>query len=603
VLVLLTVRDDRLGERPAEARVLAEIAGLDSASTLEVRPLAEEEHRALIGERLGLERRLVEDVLARAGGNPLFSLQVIGDWIARGLLVDGEGGFRLRDGVDAGLPDDLHALWQQRLARLLDERFGGSHEARVALELAAAQGLDVDPRAWSRACALAGVTPPEGLASLLIGEHLAVATRAGWAWVHGMLRESVEHMAEAAGRHAAHHRIHAEVLRDLHGEHAQGHAEEVARHLVAAGDLAAALEPLLDATYQMQLSGQYERAERVLGEHAALADRLSLAPDDVRRLRGRMQTVWLTWMRGGEGTLTQARARCREIAAAARRGGHDDVLGESLRWHGLVARFERRWDESLAALEQAAACFARVGDPEGQARTALAHAVTLRALGRLDEAEAALASAERLATGSELFVLLPRIHGNWAEIALQRGDLAAAEARFARAIAAAEDSGDRKAQALTFGGAGDLALARGRFAEADDHYRRAEALLVSLGSRYVHAQRVRRATVELLRAGGKDVAASLRDTVGRPDRDPLIRAEAHLGLALAAARGQDWAEVDAQVTAGEALLAAVGESRPVIVQLLEAVAGAVASGGEAGRADRLRGLMDAQAGRLDATPG
>ncbi len=598
-LIVLTVRDDRLGERPTEARMLAELAELPGVTAIEVAPLAEEEHRALIGERLGLDGRVVEDVLARAGGNPLFSLQVIGDWIARGLLVRGERGFALRDGADATLPEDMHALWCERLARLLGERYAGE-DARLALELAAALGLEIDPRAWSRACALAGVTPPPGLVELLIGEHLAVATRAGWAFVHGMLRESLEHMAEEAGRKAGHHRVCAEILRDLYGEHAQGHAEEVARHLIVAGDLGDAMGALLDATYQMQLSGQYERAERVLGEHAALADRLGLAQDDVRRLRGRMQTVWLLWMRGGEGKLERSRAGCREIEKAARRGGHDDVLGESLRWHGMVARFERRWDESVAALEQAAACFERVGDPEGQARTALAQAVTLRALGRLDEAEAALAAAERRATTSELFVLLPRIFGNLAEIALQRGDWAAAELRFGRAIAAAEDSGDRKAQALTFGGAGDLALARGRFAEADAHYRRAEALLTSLGSRYVHGVRVRRSSVELLR-GASTPAAPLRDCVARTDRDPLARAEAHLGLALAAAREQAWADVDAQVTAGERLLTGIGETRPVIVQLLEAVAAAVTGAGEAAQGDRLRVLASTQAGRLDAS--
>jgi len=597
-LVVLTVRDDRVGERPTEARMLAEIAGLAGVTSIEVAPLAEAEHRALIGERLGLDARLVEEVLARAGGNPLFSLQVIGDWIARGLLARGERGFALRAGAVATVPDDLHALWQERLARLLARHYPGAvDEARRALELAAALGLDIDPRAWSRACALAGVTAPPGLVALLTGEHLAVASRTGWAWVHGMLRESLEHMAEEAGRKADHHRICAEVLRDLYGEHAQGHAEEVARHLIAAGDLAAAMEPLLDATYQMQLSGQYERAERVLEEHAALADRLGLAREDVRRLRGRMQTVWLLWMRGGEGMLERSRAMCREVERAARRGGHDDVLGESLRWHGLVARFERRWDESLAALEQAAACFERVGDPEGQARTALAHAVTLRALGRLTEAEAALAAAEQWATASELFVLLPRIFGNLAEIALQRGDLAAAEVRFGRAIAAAEDGGDRKAQALTFGGAGDLALARLRFAEADTHYRRAEALLASLGSRYVHGVRVRRISVELLQ-GAVTGAAPLRDCAARADRDPLTRAEAHVGLALVAAREQAWADVDGQVAAAERLLSDVGETRPVIVQLLAAVAEAV-SVSEASLARRVRTLADAQAGRLD----
>jgi tetratricopeptide (TPR) repeat protein len=254
----------------------------------------------------------------------------------------------------------------------------------------------------------------------------------------------------------------------------------------------------------------------------------------------------------------------------------------------------------VAALEQAMACFERVGDPEGQARTALAQAVTLRALGRLAEAEAELAAAERRATA------VGAVRAAAADLRQPRRDRAAARRlggggiAVRRAIAAAEDSGDRKAQALTFGGAGDLALARGRFAEADTHYRRAEALLTSLGSRYVHGVRVRRISVELLR-GATAQAAPLRDCVARTDRDPLARAEAHLGLGLVAAREQAWAEVDAQVTASERLLTDIGETRPVIVQLLEAVAAAVSGAGEAAQGDRLRGLASAQAGRLDAS--
>jgi hypothetical protein len=202
------------------------------------------------------------------------------------------------------------------------------------------------------------VTPPAGLVELLIGEHLAVATRAGWAFVHGMLRESLEHMAEAAGRKAMHHRVCAEILRDLYGEHAQGHAEEVARHLIVAGDLGEAMGALLDATYQMQLSGQYERAERVLGEHAALADRCGLAADDVRRLRGRMQTVWLTVdaRRGGDrwsgagalsrdrasGAARRTRRRARREPALARDGGRASNGAGTRAWR----RSSRRWRAS-----------------------------------------------------------------------------------------------------------------------------------------------------------------------------------------------------------------------------------------------------------------
>ncbi len=603
-LLVLTVRDDLLAERPAEARLLAELAALPGVTTLDVPPLAEDEHRALIHERLGLDAGLVEQVLARAGGNPLFSVQLVGDWIARGLLTNGPSGFNVPADAVIDLPDDLHALWQERLARLLAQQFSREDAAAAlqALELAAALGLEIEPQAWARGCALEGLQPPPGLVDLLLAQRLALTTRSGWAFVHGMLRESLERLAAAAGRKAMHHRTCAEILRALHGGHAQGHAEEVARHLIAAGELAAAMEPLLDATYQMQLAGQYDRAERVLGEHAALADHLGLPHAEVRRLRGRMQAVWLTWMRGGENSLALARARCRDVEVAARQGGHDDVLGEALRWHGLVARFERRFEESLGALTQAAAAFERAGDPGGQARTSLARAVTLRALGQLDAAEAELVAAGQLAAASELSVLLPRIAGNLAEIALQRGDWAAAGTRFATALAAAEAIGDRKALALTLGGAGDLALAQGKLEEADARYARAEALFASLGSRYVHGVRLHRATVTLLRGSIAPARRFMLGFVDETGRDPLDLAQAQLGLALGAGLEGQLSEVEVWLAAASRHLERVGETRRVIVLLIQALADAIGRAGGWTRAQELKALAQTHEARLHAGP-
>ncbi len=599
-LLVLTVRDDVVAERPAEARLLADLALLPGVTTLEVAPLAEAEHRALIHERLGLDAGLVEAVLARAGGNPLFSVQLVGDWIARGLLTHGSGGFALPPDASLDLPDDMHALWQQRLARLLAQHYAGAEAeaARQALELAAALGLEVDPQAWARGCVIEGLRPPAGLVELLVAQRLAVPTRGGWAFVHGMLRESLEDLAAEAGRRALHHRSCVEILRAMHGGHAQGHAEEVARHLIAAGAWTDALDPLLDATYQMQLSGQYERAERVLAEHATIADRVGLASVDVRRLRGHMQGVWLTWMRGGEGSLALARARCRAVEIAARQAGHDDVLGEALRWHGLVGRFERRFDESLSALERAMAAFRRAGDLGGQARTALACGVTLRAIGRLDAAEDELAEAERLAIASDLHVLMPRIAGNLAEIAMQRGDWHEATARFARALAAAETIGDRKAMALTLGGAGDLALAQGKLDEADGHHARAEALFASLGSRYVHGVRLHRATIRLLRGETAAAQVFMANFVGEPGRDPLTLAQAQLGLAVCAGRGGQWQEFDAAIADAAAQITKARETRPVLVQLLRIAAQTAHEAADALRAWQVTAIADAQAQRL-----
>ena len=160
--------------------------------------------------------------------------------------------------------------------------------------------------------------------------------------------------------------------------------------------------------------------------------------------------------------------------------------------------------------------------------------------------------------------------------------------------AAPGGSGDRKALALTLGGAGDLALLQGRLAAADECYARAEGLFASLGSRYVHGVRLHRATVKLL--GGEREAAQglLREFVAAPGRDPLELGLAQVGLALAAAQAGRWLAFDTALAAAEQALARVGEGRPVVVRVVRAAGAAARSGGEDARAGRAEALAAAQ---------
>lgn len=71
---------------------------------------------------LGLTGELSATVAERTQGNPLFAVQLIGDWVNRGVLVVGNGGFELAPGVEAPVPDAVHDLWTRRLDRILGHR-------------------------------------------------------------------------------------------------------------------------------------------------------------------------------------------------------------------------------------------------------------------------------------------------------------------------------------------------------------------------------------------------------------------------------------------------------------------------------------------------
>jgi len=128
----------------------------------------------------------------RTGGNPLFAVQLVGDWVYRGLLEAGPQGFVLRPGVVVQLPDDLHEVWSGRVSRLLEGKPKGTREA---LEIAAALGSSVDSREWAEACKAASVPCPPALAESLVANRLAVRNQEGWDFVHAMLRESLERLA------------------------------------------------------------------------------------------------------------------------------------------------------------------------------------------------------------------------------------------------------------------------------------------------------------------------------------------------------------------------------------------------------------------------
>ena len=612
-LFVLTVRDDQLADRPVASRLLRELVdGPAAIDTITVGELAPADHRALIERLLGLRGELVEAIAARTLGNPMFAVELVGDWVRRGLLIPSGAGFALREGATVDLPDDVHELWRRRIDRLLAGPLAGAPGAIAALELAAILGQEVDRDEWAAAAqaAGAGAAARPALAALT-AERLVIATPTGFHFVHAMLRESLERRARDGGRAADHHRLAAATLEARYGARSLVHAERIGLHRVAAGDLAAAAGPLLDACYRLQIAGGYERAEKLLVQVESIVTRLSLESGDPRRLRARMQRVWLRWMRGGgdRAALAAEVAAIEGLAGAGAAAGDraaQAVLGEALRFRGLEARFAGEAEASLAPLEASRLACEAAGDDEEVARSELALAVSLRALGRLDEAERHLAAATARAEAGGLGVLLPRCLGNLAEIALQRRRYAEARGWFERAIAAAEAVGDRKALAFNLGGLGDLALAQEHLDAALSLYRRAEALFAALGSRYARGVRLNQAVALLLRGRAAAARGLLADHLAGPRGDRLLDAQAHLGLGLLAGEAGAWtgdAGAEGHVRAAGALVAGLVESRRAQVIVADRISKMAEGAGERAVAARARALAEELEARLDRDGG
>ncbi len=266
VLMLITAQDEALAERPGEQERLNAILDHPDTRVVPVDALAQEHRPALVRALLGLEQELAEQVEARTEGNPLFAVQLVGDWVQRGVLELGEQGFRLRSGAKALLPDDVDQVWRQRIDRVLEQR--PEHEGH-ALELAAVLGQQVDEEEWRAVCDLASVQFPTGLAGSLVEQRLARAGPDGrlaiWSFVHGLLRESLIRRARDNGRWDAHNRACANML---HGRSGPGLAERLAGHLLASGEWERALGPLLDGARERMTEGAYSAAEELLDRRA-----------------------------------------------------------------------------------------------------------------------------------------------------------------------------------------------------------------------------------------------------------------------------------------------------------------------------------------------
>jgi len=471
VLLLLTVRDDALAERRLESAAVAELLALPGASSLTVLPLPPQARAELVRELLGLSGELAAQVDERTGGNPLFAVQLVGDWVQRGVLEVGESGFVLRRGEEARFPDDLHEVWSGRVDRLLE---GLLDRSRNALEIAAALGLAVDRPEWERACLAAGVPGHPELVDGLVASHLAVRTEEGWSFVHPMLRESLERTAREGGRWPSHHRACAAMLLPRAVQDERGVAERLGRHLLLAGQPEAALDFLLRGARERRETSDYGAALSLLALYDEALDTLETlgAPAaDPRRGEGWVLRARIHLHQGRMSEVFRWAELATEGASASR--------SEALRLLADACRRRGELDRAVALYQR---CLGLPGHPHGEAASLWGLGDVARQRGEPAQARHLFARSRRIyeAIGDE--------HGlgdhliGLADLARQRRNAAEAEDCYRRALALFGGLGNRYGVARAVNGLGDVSRQRGETERAAELYRQALALLEALSS-------------------------------------------------------------------------------------------------------------------------
>ena len=442
ILVLMTSRSEELAVRPAERQRLEQITSAEGAQALYVGPLPAESQPRFMEEVLGLEGDLAALVQTRTAGNPLFAVQLVGEWIQRGLLEASASGFQLRDGAEPSLPDSLSKVWTERVDTILASRPDADE---VALGVAAVLGRYVRNNEWRAACGKLGVAPA-GLSQFLEEQCLAQGDReGGWSFVHGMLHESLERRVRDRGAWRAYHAAVAETLSQSTSRGpARAAPSRLGRHLLEAGRAEVGACHLIEGVRQHLRLGEFGQAQVTMSLLARALDEAELPAGD--RLRG-------------EAALLEVQL--------AREQGRIDAAQRS----------------AEAALEIAEAL-----DAQDLACRALTEgALTSYRAGELDAVMIRSEAGERLARADGYPELAARCLEVRGRALTDRGSLEEARAAYIRAAQAYEKMNDRLGAASCGLGLGWVALTRGEFDEARRLIREALSECERLGGRVLAA--------------------------------------------------------------------------------------------------------------------
>lgn len=379
VLFLLTARQEELLRNDAEADALRMLEGHEATRMLAVKPLSEADHLQVVRHLLSLDETLARDVARRTSGNPLFAVQLIGDWVEQGLLESSPQGYRLRPGETATLPDDIHHLLVQRLELLLSD-YGGERQrsVRLALELAATLGRAVDAEEWHKACQRLDITPPMDAVETMIAAGLARRSSTGWLFAYDALRESLQRMATDADRWQGHNLTCAHVMRSLYEADMPGINLRLARHFWRAGQLAEAQKPLLEAAQKARQSCETRHTRTLLDQHSRVLDELNVPDHDRRRVLGWIERGHLHTYEARHESADALFCRARDIATSR---DWDDLVAESLYGLGTLSRRLGNYKEAQEVLARSREIHRRQGDWLGVAKTTHSLAAIFQTLG------------------------------------------------------------------------------------------------------------------------------------------------------------------------------------------------------------------------------
>ena len=555
LLFALSVQEEALATRPVEAALLDALVARPDVLTLEVGPLRVADWPRLVDAFLTLEPALAATILEGTQGNPLFTAQLLDDWMARGLLVPTAAGYAAVGQAPLRVPEDLSRFWADRVRAALDDRSPGEREA---VALAAVLGVEVDPTEWAAACARAGCDASLDLVTLLLARGLARAGAGGigqgWAFAHGLLRQALLREAEATGRLAW---LHARCAEGLEALPAGGRWIRVGRHYLAAGAPERALEPLGQGLGLAINHLAIAEAREVLALLERALDEAGVPEVDLRRWTFRLLRT--TVDRRDIHSRARLEPEMLALEAMARSQGWIREVVAVMRDRVVLLHDVGRFhDAEPVAIEALALIRAAEQEPSVTlANIQGSLAMVWLQLQRHAEAERAYRATSEIYEAKGEHFLAGAARGGLTEVLLQQGRLDEADRMAALAHAHAERSGSAHARAEADALWGEVRRKQGDLAEAEALFRRAIQGFQALASSRECVPMVNLSLV-LLAQGRMAEARATAERVLALSRAPgtgWLEVHAHLHLLVPCALAQDTAAIELHLARAEVLCA------------------------------------------------
>ncbi len=417
VLVLATARVADAAGGPGGTGPFAPFADLEDVVRVPLAPLSSDALYVLLEGVLGVRvaPEVARDVVSRAGGNPLFALEILKHMEATGAAS------RTASEVVVG-PAWGRSTMPARLVDLFAARLRGLPPTQFELlEVASVDGMDFDGEALSAVLHRPLLTVLRQLQKLSRDTGLLVARPDGFGFAHALLREVLHDGVAPPYRRE----IHAALARHLRSRATRVDPERIARHLEAGGDAIGA-RPFLVAAMVAAVRRQEVLRTIDLATRAGLTEG-RLDDDLAYELADSIFEVVTAFVSAGR--PAEAEAIYDQIIRVATARGD-----EELRRRAVVRRAAARFDRG--ALEPADEAelresFALLPVCVEKGRGAYLAARIDKNRGRLDEAEQELLRADEWfrSTGSRGW--RASTLDQLASIAKRRGDSARAGALYA----------------------------------------------------------------------------------------------------------------------------------------------------------------------------